>query len=177
MSTSDFPLIPASDDQQTAADDLAAAVQGALAVPDGIQPVASPAPAPMGISWQFDFDSGQMVRTGQSPTQTSDLDTLAQWCEMTIHTARFANAVFSDDFGMERPASVIGEVLDAEAIADWQRALIEALLVHDRITTVENVALSWDGSTGVLTVNSLDVITDEDETLNVSDVTLQAGGQ
>lgn len=177
MSFNDFTLIPADDPSSSPADDLAAAAQSAQAIPTPAQPVTDPAPQPFGISWRFDWEQGQFLRTGQSPAQTADFDSLAEWCEMAIHSARFAHPVFSNQFGMEEPDSVIGEIATGEVLADWQRSLIEALLVHDRITTVENISLDWDPGAGTLTVQQLDVVTDEDKRLTVSDVTLQAGGQ
>lgn len=175
MSFQDFALLPADDPQSSPDDDLAAAVSGALALPDQITPIDPTPAAPFGISWRFDWQRGQFIRVGQSPAQTAGFDSLAEWCLMAVHSARYAHPVFSDDFGMEEPESVIGEFAEGEALSDWQRAIVEALMVHDRITSVENFELDWDPSQGILTILSMDVVTDEDQTVTVSDVTLQAG--
>lgn len=176
MSFNDFTMLPADDPQTAAADDLNAAIAGAVALPDQITPVAAPAPTPFGNSWLFDWDQGQFVRVGKSPAQTADFATLNEWIQMAIHAARYAHPVFSDAFGMEEPDDIIGEFADGEALQDWQAALVDAILVHDRVTAVQNVSLDWDPATGNLTIVTMDVITDQDETIQVSDVTLQAGG-
>jgi hypothetical protein len=176
VSFNDFTLLPADDPQSSPDEDLAAAAQGALAITDASAPVDEPPPQPFGLTWQFDWQAGQFVRIGQSPAQSSNLDAVAEWCQAALHSARYAHPIFSDVFGMESPDGVIGEIAEGEALADWQRSVVDALLVHDRITSVENISLDWDPSTGILTVLSMDVVTDEDQTVTVSDVTLQAGG-
>lgn len=176
MSFNDFSLIPPDDPQSSPQEDIDAAAEGALAIADSVQPIEPDPVAPLGRSWRFDWRSGQFVRTGQSPAEVEGLDALAQWCEMAIHTARYSSPICSDDFGMEKPDSLIGSLVDDEALADWRAALVDALLVHDRVTSVENIDLQWDPTVGVLYVLSLDVITDEDQTVTVSDVTLQTGG-
>lgn len=180
MSTSaplpQFTLLPADDPQTTPDEQVAAAIAGALAVPSSQTPVAPPAPQPLGRSWRFDFEVGQFVRAGASPANTTGFGALEQWCLMAIKSARYAHAVFSDEFGMEDPDSTMGHFAEGEILIDWQQHLIEALMVHDRITSVENFDLSWDAASGVLTINNFDVVTDEDQTVSISDVTLVLGG-
>lgn len=175
MSFADFSLVPADDPQTAPGDDLAAATASALGV-SPISPVAPTAVLPLGVSWLFDFRRGEFVQEGISPAPTREFDTLGQWCEMAVHSARYAHAVFSDGFGMEAPDGLIGQLGSAEAQADWTAALVDALMVHDRVSSVENVSVDWDPTTGTLTILTLDVITDTDETLNLSDVTMRAGG-
>lgn len=175
MSFNDFSLIPADDPASSASDDLAAATAGAVALPDTIVPAPTAPAIPFGVSWEFDWELGQFTRVGQSPLQVNNFNALGQWCLMAIHSARYAHAVFSDDFAMENPDSPIGEIAAGEIVDDWQAAVVDALMVHDRITSVDNIDIDWDPSAGVLYLNSLDVITDEDLTLTVSDITLQAG--
>jgi hypothetical protein len=176
VSFNDYSLIPADDPQSTPAQDLDAAAAGALQAQTGVAPVDPDPVRPMGSSWLFDWSEGQFVRTGQSPATVSELDALAEWAQMAIHTGRYAHPVFSDQFGMEEPDGVVGEFAVGEALADWQSAIVSALLVHDRVASVENIQLDWDPTTGVLTILSMDIITDEDAAVTVSDVTLQAGG-
>jgi hypothetical protein len=173
----EFSLIPADDPVISPDDDLAAAVAGALAVPTTTVPVPPPAPVPFGATWLFDFETGQFVQRGSSPVPVSGFAALEQWCLMAIQSVRYAHPVFSDDFGREEPEeSLIGELAAGEALADWQAALVEALLVHERITSIEDFTMTWDPSTGVLYIESFTVVTDTDESVTVSDVTLRAGG-
>jgi hypothetical protein len=176
MSFNDYSVTPADDPQSTSQADLDAAAAGALASQDAVVPVDPEPVQPFGSSWLFDWANGQFVRVGQSPMPVSEVNALAEWAQMAIRTGRYAHPVFSDEFGVDEPDSVVGEFARGEALADWQRELVEALMVHDRVTSVENVTLDWDPTTGILTVLSLDIVTDEDTTVTVSDVTLQAGG-
>lgn len=176
MSFNDFTLLPADDPQSTPAADLAAAVQGALTLPDVTTPVNATPADPLGRSWPFDWEAGQFIRQGQSPGNVSGLDAVAEWCLMAMHSARFAHPTFSDEFGMEHPESVVGEFATGETLADWQRHLIEALMVHDRVTSIQNLELRWDPTQGVLYIDQMDVVTDEDKTVTVSDVALTVGG-
>lgn len=176
MSFQDFSLAPAND-PITPADDLAAAAQAALAAPAGVQPATPEPQEPLGRTWDFDWVGGQFRRVGQSPANLVGLDAVAQWAQMAIHTARYAHPVVSDDFGMEQPDRVIGELATPGVIADWKAALVEALLVHDRITAVENIVLDWDPTQGILTVRGMDIVTDTEQVVTVSDVTMKAGGQ
>src|SRR5437763_6302393 len=103
MSTSDdFSLVPAAESIDPIAD-LDAAVQNALVVPAGVRAVTPPVEQPLGRSWDFDWELGQFRRIGDSPAEVVGLDAVAQWVQAAIHTARYAHAVFSDEFGMERP--------------------------------------------------------------------------
>lgn len=176
MALPEFTLLPADDPQTSPADDLAASVQGALAIADVTTPVDAGAPPPFGRTWRFDYEHGQFIRQGRSPAETSGFGALEERCLMAMHSARFAHAVFSDDFGMEYPDSVIGEFAVGEALADWERHLIEALMVLDRVTSIQNVQLRWDPMVGILYIDTLDVVTDEDQTLTISDVALNVGG-
>lgn len=174
--TTTFTMLPA-DTASSPADDLAAAVAGALATPQSTLPVTPATPQPFGNSWEFDFEAGQFVRTGSSPKAAAEFAALEQWCLMAIFSARFAHPVFSDDFGMEEPDALMGEFAIGEALADWQQHLVEALLVHDRVTSIEDLDLSWDPSTGVLTINAMTVVTDEEGAgLTMAAVSVPVGG-
>lgn len=176
MSFNDFVLLPADDPQSSPDQDLAAAVAGALALPVQTTAVDDDPPRPFGRTWRFDWECGQFVRAGQSPAETAGFGALEEWCLMAVHTARFAHALFSDEFGMERPESVIGEFAVGETLADWERHLTEALMVHDRVSSIENVQLRWDPRAGVLYVDRFDVVTDEDQRVSMSDIALTVGG-
>lgn len=180
MSTSaplpQFTLLPAEDPQTTPDDQVAAAVAGALAQPSSQTPVADPAPQPFGRSWQFDFEQGQFIHAGDAPADTTGFGALEQWLVMAAKSARYAHAVFSDEFGMENPDSTMGYFAEGEILVDWQQAMVEAWMVHDRVTSVENFDLTWDPTDGVLTINNVDIVTDEDQTVSLSDVTLNLGG-
>ena len=101
-------------------------------------------PQPFGRSWRFDFIAGQFVRDGQAPKVTYELDTLIVWVEKTLRTDRYAHPIYSDEYGMEGPFDVIGNQADDELLAAYQDAIETALLVHDRITAVEDFSFTQD---------------------------------
>lgn len=168
-------LLPADDDAVDPTTALEAAV--ASSVDDPTAEVVEDPPEPFGMSWAFDWSTGRFIRQGDSPAEVRDHDALREWCLAAAHCARFAHAVFSDDFGMERPDDIIGELEVAELISDYEQRLREALLVHDRVAGVENFDADWDPATGILTINSFDVLTDEeDDTLSLAGLQLDTRG-
>lgn len=172
MADLDFELIPADDEGLSPAAELEASIAGAVAEPGAVVPLAEEAPVPFGRSWVFDFETGQFVRSGTSPTPTTGFGALEQWVLMAAHAARYAHAVFSDDFGMEEPESGIGELRTAEMVSDYEQRLREAVLLHDRITALQNFTASYDPSVGVLTISYFEIVTDEEEVVPLTDITL-----
>jgi hypothetical protein len=168
----DFELLPADDEGLSPADELAASVAGAVAEPGAVQPDANPAPAPFGKTWVFDFETGRFVRAGASPVPTNGFGALQQWVLMAVHSARYAHSVFTDEFGMESPDDGIGELRSAEMVSDYEQRLREAVLVHDRVTALQNFAASYNPIEGVLYISYFEVVTDEEEVVPSGDITL-----
>lgn len=166
-----FSLIPPAEDPITPEDALAAAAAASLAGAETV-PTAVDPPIPLGNSWVFDFDAGRYVRQGGAPVPCSELDTLAQWCMTAVHTARGASALFSDEFGMDGPQRV-GDAGAAarETAAELRIAVIDALMVHDRIVDVSADA-TYDAVVGAIIFSNLVVTTDEDVQLPFSDITI-----
>lgn len=133
----DFDLIPP--DPGLINPDLALTVALAPVVDAGPD-----APIPFGKSWRFDFLAGQFVRDGTAPQATYELDSLIMWIEKTIRTARYAHAIYSDQYGIEEPDAIIGEQIDADQLAAYEDGITEALMVHDRIVSVEEFNFSQD---------------------------------
>lgn len=169
-----FELLPVDDEGTTPEEDLAAAERSALE--DALEGLDDPAdevpPEPFGRSWAFDFERGRFRRQGEAPGEVRGLVALEQWCQVAIRTARYAHAVFTDAFGMERPASAIGQVDVRDEVADYGDRLRAALLVHDRITDVVDYRASYDPEEGLLLVESFTVVTDGGEGLSFGPVRL-----
>lgn len=159
---SDFSLIPADD----ATADLDAAEASALEASDVLFPAEDP-PEPFGRTPKFDFEAGRMVKAGGEPIWVTGLDALEQWCLMAIYSARYAHAVFTDEFGMEEPDSPLGLAEEAALVevTDWGARMTEALLVHDRIAAVEDFSARIEDD--VIYIDRFDVVTDEDERLRI----------
>jgi hypothetical protein len=118
-----------------------------LALDAALAPVEDPetdAPIPFGKSWRFDFIAGQFVRNGTAPQETYELDSLIMWIEKAARTDRYAHPMYSDAYGVEGPLDLIGVQADDDQLSAYQDALTDALLVHDRITAVEDFNFSQD---------------------------------
>lgn len=117
------------------------ALDAALAPVETVDPDA---PRAFGRSWRFDFVAGQFVKDGLAPQITYELDSLIVWVEKTLRTSRYAHPIYSDQYGMQGPFDMIGTTADDARLADYQDSVVEALLVHDRITAVENFSFNQD---------------------------------
>jgi hypothetical protein len=169
----DFNLVPTDDETLSPADELAASIAGAVTEDGFVASLPDTSPAvPFGRTWIFDFETGRFLRAGTSPVPTTGFGALQQWVLMAVKSARFAHAVFSDDFGMEEPDAAIGELFVAEGISDYEQRLREAVLVHDRVTALENFEATYDPVAGVLAIAYFEVVTDEEERVPVTDITL-----
>lgn len=157
-----FELLPADDAEPSADDVLDAAAESALEGPDA--PVTVDPPVPFGRTWLFNYDTGRFVRHGGSPAEVRGRASLAVWAGMAIRAARFAHPIFSDEFGMDRPESPIGEVVSlVEEASDWGERVRDALTVHDRVSSVDNVDIRYLPSEEMIYVHDLQVVTDEDD--------------
>lgn len=170
----DFTFLPTDDDDVTPDADLDAAEQSALEDALDVADTTA-APVPFGRTWFFDWALGRFRRHGLAPAETRGEGALRQWVEMVFHSAWMGHAVFSPEFGVERPDSAIGMVgMDALVEAsDWAARFREALLVHDRIAEVDglDVQLLDDA----IYCGPFEVITDEDDRVVVGPITLREG--
>jgi hypothetical protein len=164
-------LIPA-DDVIGADDALAAAAASALE--DPVPQADEDVQEPFGRTWLFDFERGRFVRDGIAPRVTTGRQSLAVWANMAMRTARGQHPVFSPEFGHDDPDAVIGEAANVDDRAgDWLAATADALLVHDRIASVENVSAYFDQTEWAYVVETMDVYTDEE----ADEDPLRLGGQ
>jgi hypothetical protein len=111
------------------------ALEAALAPVVDLQP---PPVAPLGRGWAFDFTINEFLLHGSAPAEVYDTDNLRMWIEKTLRTARYTYPIFSEDYGMADPFAMIGQPFSADLIGDYEEQVLQALLVHDRIVSVEN---------------------------------------
>jgi hypothetical protein len=110
-----------------------------------VEDLETDTPIPFGKSWRFDFIAGQFVKDGSAPQETYELDSLIVWIEKTARTARYTHMIYSDEYGVEGGIGEhIGEQLDEEMLSDYEDGLVDALMVHDRIVSVEGFDFSQD---------------------------------
>lgn len=148
-----------TDSVLTPDEELAAALQ-ADAPPVFATPSTS-SPQPLGRGWPFDFQTGQFVRRGQAPAEVRGLDELRVWVEKCLRTARFAHPIYGSQYGLD-PVEAIGQAAGnaSEIVGHYAEGVTDALLVHDRITDVQNFRFTANSSSELLEV-SFDVLVDQ----------------
>lgn len=127
---------------------------------------------PLGMSWVFDFEARRFVQGGQGPLRAYGEDALIQWCLMAVNSTRFTHDVFSEAFGIESLDDLIGSVMAPELAAEFESRAREALMVHDRIVDVEDFAVTYDGASDTLHIDTFTVVTDDEERVAVNETTL-----
>jgi hypothetical protein len=98
---------------------------------------------PYGLTWAFDFVIGDVALSSDKKfIEVTEQATLREWINHTLLTARGETTIFSDDIGTDI-FSMIGQttIMDTVTMARIERQITEALLVHDRIDTVNKIAL------------------------------------
>lgn len=110
-----------------------------------VEDIENDAPLAFGRSWLFDFETGQFVRDGTVPKVVFELDTLIMWMEKALRTARLVHPIYSDEYGVDKDRTAqIGQQVDDDMLNEYQDAVTEALLVHDRVVSVENFSFDQD---------------------------------
>ncbi|MCA1571256.1 MAG: DUF2634 domain-containing protein [Chloroflexi bacterium] len=168
-------LLPAEDEEIDPQADLEAAAASALDDVPAEAPANDP-PAPLGKTWLFDFAEGRFLRSGAAPAEGRGFDSIRMWCLMAMHSARYAHPCFGDAFGMEEPEEPIGETVNSELLADYERKLREALTVHDRIVGLVNFEAYFNPLEGVLEIDNFDVVLDDDALVEIGQVSVRVEG-
>lgn len=157
----DFPtVIDADTDLLTA---QAAAVDGfPVADPPGTED------RPIGRTWAIDWKSGGFRMRGSDAVEVTDHEALGVWIETALRVGRYAYGIFSDAYGIENVDAPVGEIVVEAHLTDLAGRIRRALMIHDRIRSVENVVLAVDGD--AVYVRSMEVVMDETNRLSVTDV-------
>jgi hypothetical protein len=167
-----FELLPIEDeDLVAAADQLAAAEASILDNPFDTSP-AAPAPIPMGRSWLWDPEAERYARLGTSPIEVRGVDALRQWIYAALQTAQGAHSILPPTFGMENPEDWIGVVDPTDALSTFEPRANDALIQHDRIEELDDLSATYDPDEGVISIEDLVVITDENEAVPLTEVDL-----
>lgn len=100
-------------------------------------------PPPLGRSWAFDFTTNRFVAAANGIAETHGLGTLRTWIEKCLRTDRGAHAIHSDDYGMERPFSMIGTQLTDVSKDDIRIRVTDALTKHPSIADVQDFDMTF----------------------------------
>ena len=103
-------------------------------------------PVPYGFTWTFDFNREDLDFSRGDPPKVSGIRTVGEWITHTLNTELFETPIFDGDIGTDI-FKLIGDGLDAGVIQEVEEEILEAILVHDRITDVTTekiVALGTD---------------------------------
>jgi hypothetical protein len=170
-----FVMLPPDDEGVEPVADLDAAAASALEASGADQiTVEDDPPVPFGRTWLFDFQAGRTVRQGIAPAETRGIGALRMRCLMAVYSARYAHAVFSDAFGMEHPEEPVGRLLNDEVVAEYGERLKEALLrVDPRIVAVDNFEATYDPVRGVLEIENVEVVTDDEDRIPLENMSIR----
>lgn len=156
-----FELVPSEESAISPEEDLEAAIASALA-PEYAE-IPGEIPEPLGRTWAFDWDRGRFIRRGQAPAEVTGKDSVAQWVQMVVHTARFSHGVFSTEFGIEDVEDVIGRLPSGAVLSSYRDRLLRALLEHERITGLEDFKADYDPATDVIEIKQFVVVLDDED--------------
>lgn len=171
--TPPFQLLPADADTVSGADDLA--LSGFVPQDVTVPGATEEPPRPFGKSWLWDDDRGRFKRYGAAPAATHGYDTLIGWIRNAVRIARLTYPIFDDEFGMDDPYALVGEVPTTTLKAQWSRMITDALSIEPRITEVRDFkygqAPAGSPDDTVLYVD-FTVVTDDQAELTIEGVAL-----
>ncbi|QCU21089.1 DUF2634 domain-containing protein [Bacillus altitudinis] len=113
-------------------------------------------------TYRIDFESGRLTNE-----KISGLDAIRQFVYMALRTERYSHAVYSHDVGCEVQETVSDEEsTDEYKEMEIPRLIEEALLVDERIESVQDFEITKDGAAFKVI---FEVVTDEG-TLEIEEV-------
>ncbi|MCY7493262.1 DUF2634 domain-containing protein [Bacillus safensis] len=113
-------------------------------------------------TYRIDFESGRLTNE-----KINGLDAIRQFVYITLRTERYAHPIYSHDVGCEVQESVSDEeATDEYKEMEIPRLIEEALLVDERIESVQDFEITKEGATFKVLFN---VVTDEG-TLEIEEV-------
>lgn len=111
-------------------------------------------PTPIGRTWAFNFDTGEFdMPDGGAPRKLEDNDDaiIQQWIRRCLTTERYIYDIYPDWFGVELEPVFGGKVVGPPALIHTRSTIEEALLQHDRIEDVQDLFVSEEDGTIIVT--------------------------
>lgn len=169
----EYELVPPDDEAPTPEDQLDAAELSALDDPLGIPEEPEP-PIPFGRSWKFDRERRRFQRAGSAPLEVRGTDALQEWLMNAWTTSAGAHDILPEDFGLNDANAWLGWADPRETLVDLQEDFTGAAQQHDRVVDLDDdLEVDWDPSTGIISINNLTVITDQEESVPLLDVEVE----
>lgn len=156
-------LFPVVGDGLTQEERLDAAIARMDGVTEDIDTVEEPYSGQLayGRSWSFDFENGKFNRYGAAPAETTAIDTLKVWCEKVLRTYAGAQVVYPDHIGID-VLDIIGDQYDESTLSALMETVREALMIHDRIMRVDDMAVERPSEDDDYVIVSMTIVTDSD---------------
>jgi hypothetical protein len=141
-------LVPETDVPEEPEDVLAELENALQTFPSDVDlVVGEEEPPPIGRSWAFDWAMRDFVRSSGSagPQPTRGLETLTEWIEKCLRTARGAHPVHPQGYGVAQASAdgLVGGPVGSIP-PDLEERVKDALLFHPRITDVRGFSYSSD---------------------------------
>ena len=109
--------------------------------------LASDASLPLCREVDWNFETNRPVWRGGQPVFVTGARAVLVWAWNALHTQRFAHDVFSANYGQDLYRLVGRPYSDGVRQSEAVRILRDTLLVNPYITAVEQVEVSFEGST------------------------------
>lgn len=106
---------------------------------------------PMCRNVKIDFSTGCAVFRQGEPVIVEGAEAVLSWAWMALHTPRFRHGIFSWAYGCEVEGLIGQPYTEALKQAEARRYLSECLTVSPYITSVDDIAVSFEG--GRLTIS------------------------
>ncbi len=98
-------------------------------------------PTPYGVTWRFDFASGDLALDSSGNTATvSGLGTVTEWINHMLLIRRFESPILDASIGTDLQ-TLVGSRDNTLAMLRLRKEIVEAILQHDRVTEAEVVDL------------------------------------
>lgn len=135
--------------------------------------VAADEPTPIGRSWAFDWTQHRFVKFpgALGPKQTYGEETLGEWVEKVLHTARGAHPVHPPGYGFDAPQGLVYGGTVGQIPPDFEDRVRDALTFHPNISDVEEFTYDYDRDDEFVHFSAR-IILDNDTALELQDVRL-----
>jgi hypothetical protein len=165
-------FIPSTDDPLQDLDAVTALQNALEARPTELDFIVAPdssVGAPVGRSWAFDHKGDGFIKSpgALSPLPTSDQETLRNWIEKCLRTARGAHPIHPPGYGLVQTSNDLIGVPLGQVPSDLFGRIEDALTFHPRISGCEDFQVDFDPDDEAIFIDFV-VRLDDDSELSVN---------